>query len=422
MSLRFRWARSCLFGLLAVWNADPALAQASSSGRELDVAGPPEPILFMPVHEGGVLKNRGINIPINLRTAPERRITVGYTASNSYLNSDFLVCRGQPCRVEYQTDHTGNLPFVDLYQPLGRRWELGIGVSAYQMGKVAAWSPLHQLVTDAALRGFHEQILGTDSLPSLSHASDGHQIFSMTDLDGRKLTLEPTRFYALPLRIDLTRYFDIRRSARAKSSLNWGLHLSYPLGGNSGTGEGQTALARGADFGVSVNFIRSLQITANLSSTFHIQLARFRSDIHVVNADSPLNGDDETGSEYALTYGLRFANTFRGRAPCSFAMSQITNGAHYDKDGYWAWDPLLFEGGNNLRGALAGANDFGVVSFACEQGVRQYQVAFVEDIGGFSQIVEEDGAGTSYDPDFTVSVSVSWNLRARRAGSPAPSE
>jgi hypothetical protein len=412
----------CLSGLLAAWSADPVLAQPSSSGSEPDIAGAPDPILVIPIHEGGVLKNRGINIPINLRTAPQRRITVGYTASNSYLNPDLLVCRGQPCRVEYQTDHTGNLPFVDLYQPLAQRWELGIGVGAYQMGKVAAWSPLHQLVTDAALRGFHEHILGADSLPSLSHAADGNQIFSMTDLDERKLTLEPTRFYALPLRIDLTRYFDIRRSARANSSLNWGLHLSYPLEGDSGTGEGQAALARGADFGVSVNFIRSLRITANLSSTFHVQLARFRSNVHVVNADSPRNGDREIRTAYALTYGLRFANTFRGRAPCSFAMSQITNSAHYDKDRYWAWDPLLFEGGNNLRGALAGANDFGVLSFACEQGVRQYQVAFVEDIGGFSQIVEEDGAGPSYDPDFAVSVSVSWNLRARRAGSSAPSE
>lgn len=397
-------------------------AQPSPSGREPGAGPTPAPVLVMPIHEGGVLKNRGLNIPINLRAVPERRITFGYTASNSYLNDDLLVCRGNPCRLEYETDHTGNLPFVDVSQPLAGQWELGLGIGAYRMAEVPSWSPLHRLVTDAALRGFHERVLGAQSLPSLSQAPDGRQVFSMTDLAGRRLMLEPDRVYALPLRIDLTRYFDIRRSARAHLSLNWGLHLAYPLERDPGTDAGRTALSRGADFGVSVNFSRSLQVTPNVSSTFHIQLARFRSNIHVVNPRSPVNADDSSRSQYALTYGLRFANTFRGRAPCSFAMSQITNSAHYDKDGYWAVDPLVFEGGNNLRGALAGANDYGVLSFACERRHRQYQVAFVEDIGGFSQILVEDGAGTSYDPDFAVSVSVAWDLSVRRAAPDARSE
>jgi hypothetical protein len=230
------------------------------------------------------------------------------------------------------------------------------------------------------------------------------------------LTLEPAHHYALPLRIDLTRYVDIRQTGRAQMKLNAGVHLSYPLAGDLSDSAGATAFSRGMDFGVSANFIRSLRLTGNLSSTFHVQVARFMSDVHVVNPRSPLAGDDRVRSQYALTYGLRFNGTFNGNAPCSFSMSQLTNSAHFDKQRYWTVDPAVFEGGNNLRGALAGANDYGVLSFACEHNDRQFQVSLVEDIGGFSQLIGDDGSGTSYDPDFAVGVTMTWNLGSRQNG------
>jgi hypothetical protein len=150
-------------------------------------------------------------------------------------------------------------------------------------------------------------------------------------------------------------------------------------------------------------------------------VARFRQDVHVVNADSPMHGDDLMRSQYALTWGLRFGGTFRGAAPCSFSMSQLSNSAHFDKAGYWAWDQLVFEGGNNLRGAILGANDYGVLGFGCEFRGRQLQFSVAEDIGGFSQFLSDDGAGTSYDPDFAVSVGVSWALgRGESAQMPIP--
>jgi hypothetical protein len=129
-----------------------------------------------------------------------------------------------------------------------------------------------------------------------------------------------------------------------------------------------------------------------------------------------LHGDDDVRSQYALTWGLSFAGTFEGRAPCSFGMSQLSMSAHYDKAHYWTWDPLVFEGGNNLRGAILGANDYGVLSFGCELRGRRYQVSLVEDIGGFSQLLSDDGSGTSYDPDFAVGVAVSWVLGRRKRG------
>jgi hypothetical protein len=343
-------------------------------------------------------------------------VTVGYTASNSYLNPGYLICRRPAqCRLDYQTDHTGNLPFVDYYQPILDRWELAFSASWYDMGNPARWSPIHQLVSDRMLRYFHEHILGEESLPELSGAPAGREIFYLTDYDGRSLTLEPNRVYTLPLRLDLTRYVDLRRTARARLSLNASLHVAYPL-------DGEDALSRGVDLGVSVNFIRSLRLTPNISSTFHLQLSKFRPGIHVVNEEAPLSGEHSPRSGYALTYGLRFASMFNGRAPCSFALSEITNTARYDRDSVWAVDTVIFAGGKNLRSALTTANDFAVLSLACEHGPRQYQVAFVEDIAGFSQIFGTDGAAATYDPDFTVNASVSWRLGAHKARADSASE
>jgi hypothetical protein len=284
------------------------------------------------------------------------------------------------------------------------------------MNNVAGFSPVHQLANDRALRSFHETILGEDSLPVLSNAPRGRQIFTMTDVDGRRLTLKPEHHYALPLRVDLTRYVDIRQTGRVRMSLNASVHLSYPLEGDLSDSIGATAFSRGMDVGLSANFIRSRSLTDQVSSTFHVQVARFKSDVRVVNPRSPLAGDDSLRSQYALTYGLRFNGMFNGRAPCSFSISQVTNSAHFDKQRYWTADLVVFEGGNNLRGALAGANDYGVLSFACEHKDRQFQVSLVEDIGGLSQFIGDDGAGTSYDPDFAIGVAISWNLGKRLNG------
>jgi hypothetical protein len=242
---------------------------------------------------------------------------------------------------------------------------------------------VHRLVSDSVLRNFHENILSEDSLPELSNAPDDRHIFSMTDLDGRQLMLTPGHDYALPLRIDLTRYIALRQTDRARMTLNAGMHIAWPL---------ESTLARGVDAGVSVNFVHSRRITPNMASTWHVQLARFRQDVHVLHPGSPRHGDDPLRSQYALTWGLRFNGTFDGAAPCSFSMSQLTASAQYDKQTYWSADTVIFEGGNNLRGALLGANDYGVLTYAC----------------GFSQFVSRDGAGTSYDPDLTISVSVSF--------------
>ena len=371
--------------------------------------------MIEPVYEGGVRKNRGINIPANLRLDPGQRLSFGYTASNSYLNPGFLVCADRSCQLEYESDHTGNLLHLGYRRLLLRAFELGVTVGTYQMNNIPGISPVHQLAGDDFLRFFHEEILREDSLPTLSNAPDDRQAFSMTDLDGRRLTLEPERFYALPLRLDLTRYVDIRQTGRVRMGLNAGLHLSVPLEGDVDLSAGQSAFSRGVDFGISANFVRVRRLTANVSSTFHVQLARFRNDVHVSNVNSPLHGDDDARSQYALTYGLRFDGTFRGRAPCSFGVSQLSMSAQFDQARYWTWDPLVFEGGNNHRGAILGANDYGMLSFGCEFRGRQYQVSLVEDIGGFSELLSDDGSGTSYDPDFAVGVAVSWVIGSPRS-------
>jgi hypothetical protein len=308
-----------------------ALAQPSDESAARATSGGPAGLFLEPVYEGGVRKNRGIHIPVNLRSAPERRIAVGYTASNSYLNPGRLVCADLSCELEYESDHTGNLLFASLSQPLFGRFELGVTAGSYQMNNIAGFSPLHQLANDGALRSFHENLLDEDSLPVLSNAPRGRQRFTMTDLDGRRLTLEPEHHYALPLRIDLTRYVDIRETGRVRMSLNAGAHLAYPLEGDPGRSEGATAFSRGVDIGLSANFVRSRRLTGNVTSSFHIQVARFRSDVHVVNPNSPLAGDDKLRSQYALTFGLRFNGTFNGRAPCSFSIGQMSNSAHFDK-------------------------------------------------------------------------------------------
>lgn len=378
-----------------------ALAQPAVVTPDLRLE-PPEPVFLAPVYEGGVRKNRGISIPVNLGPAPERRIAVGYTAWNSYSNPGLLVCadRNRSCELEYEADHTGNLLFANFSLPILEHWEIRIGFASFRMDDVAGWSPVHQLVSDDTLRTFHEDILQEDSLPALSNAPDGRQVFAMTDLVGRRLALEPERDYLAPLRLDLTRYLVLRATAKARMTLSVGMHLSHPLEGT---------YARGIDLGISTNFTHSRRMTSNLSSTWHVQVARFRQDVHVVNQDSPFHGDELERSQYALTWGLRFAGTFAGAAPCSVGLSQFSNSAHFDKERYWTWDRTVFEGGNNLRGAILGANDYGVVSFACEYRGRRMQIALAEDIGGFSQFLSRDGSGTSYDPDFTVSVSVSWS-------------
>lgn len=378
-------------------------------------------LVMDPIHEGGVRRNRGINIPINSRAGPEHRLTAGYTASNSYLNPGLLVCadRGRSCQLEYETDHTGNLYYFDWSLPLFNRWEVGLGVSSYRMDEITAWSPAHRLAGDSVLRRFHEDILGEDSLPAISNAVDGRQVFSMTDRAGRELVLAPQHSHWLPLRFSLTRYFSLLQTERSFIALNTGIHLSHPFTTDSGVGGNGVALSRGTDFGLSVNLVRSKRITARVSSTWHLQLARFRTDVHVVNERSPWFSDDRLRSQYGLSWGLSFAGTFSGAAPCSVGLSQLSASALFDKSDYWTWDPLVFEGGNNLRGAILGANDLGLVSFSCTFRGRRMQLALAEDIGGFSQLVGDDGAGTSYDPDFTVSISVSWQLGQRRAQSAA---
>jgi hypothetical protein len=283
----------------------------------------------------------------------------------------------------------------------------------YRMAEPPDLSIGNVLASDRSLRRFHENILGEDSLPAASGAPDGRQRFAMTDLEGRSLTLRPDRAYALPLRVDLTRYLSLKRGPTTRIDLNLGLHLAYPLEGDPDPGNGEFAFSRGLDVGVSLNLIRVRQLTGNLSATFHLQLARFRSDLSVVNPLSPVNSDDMHRSQYALTYGLRFERTFTGRAPCSFSLSHVSSSAHYDKEHHYTWDPVVFAGGNNLRGALAGANDYGAVHFGCEYKRRHYQLSLVEDIAGLSQVIGDDGAGTSYDPDFTVGISATWMLPTR---------
>lgn len=407
--------RGSLLAAAAVF-ASASLAQPAGEVADGDRLETPQPVVIEPVYEGGIRKNRGLHVPANLRLAPERRLNVAYTASNTYLNPGFLVCADRSCQLEYESDHTGNLLHASYRQPLLRAFEIGVTVGTYQMNNIAGFSPIHQLASDSFLEFFHEDILREDSLPTLSGAPDGRQVFTMTDLDGRRLTLEPERSYALPLRIDLTRYVDIRQTGRVRMALNAGLHLAVPLEGDVDLAAGKSAFSRGLDFGLSANFIRVRRLTANVSSTFHVQLARFRHDVHVKNPNSPLHGDDDQRSQYALTYGLRFDGTFRGRAPCSFGMSQLTMSSQFDKSRYWAWDPVVFEGGNNLRGAILGSNDYGVLSFGCEFRGRQYQVSFAEDIGGFSQAFSDDGSGTSYDPDLAVGVAVSWVVGSRAGG------
>ena len=365
-------------------------------------------------HEGGVRKNRGIQIPPNLRAGPERLLTVGYTASNSYLNPGLLVCFDRSCELEYESDHTANIFFASFRQPFLRAFEIGFATGTYEMNNLPDAALPQQLASDRLLRSFHQNWLREDSLAVQSDAPDGRQVFTMTDLAGRRLTLEPEHIYVLPLRIDLSRYFEFRASSNARMTLNAGLHVSVPLEGDLDAAAGKTAFARGIDFGISADFVRTRRITERVSSSFHVQVARLRHDVHVVNPNSPWHGDDLSRSQYALTYGLRFNGTFDGRAPCAVAMSQVTTTAHYDKDRYWSWDPLVFEGGNNLRGAILGANDYGVVAFGCEYRRRRYQLSLVEDIGGFSQFLTDDGSGTSYDPDFAVGLSVSWVLGAHR--------
>jgi hypothetical protein len=394
--------------------AAAAIAQPVDEASATSGSGAPQPVLLAPVFEGDVRKNRGINIPGNLRFASERRISLGYTATNSYLNPGSLVCRDRSCELEYESDHTGNLLFVGYTQPLLNRFEIGLSAGLYQMRDIPRFSPVHLLASDRTLRRFHQEILREDSLPVLSNAPDGRQLFTMMDLDGRRLQLVPEHRYSLPLRVDLTRYFDIRQTDRVRMGLNAGIHFSYPLEGDVNASAGATAFSRGMDFGLSANFIRSRRLTPNLSSTIHIQIARFRSNVHVVNPNSPLPGDDTLRGQYALTYGLRFDRTFRGRAPCSLAMSHFTNSAHFDKRRYWAVDPLLEEGGSKLRGAIAGANDYGALSFACEFRDREYQLTLVEDITGLSELIYDDGSGTSYDPDLAVGVAVTLNLGSRR--------
>lgn len=383
---------------------------------EMEALEPPAPVFLEPVHEGGVRKNRGIYIPINLSYAPERRLSVGYTASNSYLNPGLLVCADRTCQLDYESDHTGNLLFATVRQPVLQSFELGFTLGTYEMNNVPDAALVHQLASDRVLRSFHDNVLHEDSLAVLSDAPDGRQVFTMTDLAGRRLTLVPEHTYRLPLRVDLTRYFDIRESPTVRMTLNAAVHVAVPLEGDIDTTSGQTAFARGVDFGVSANFVRVRRITSSVMSTFHVQVARFRNDVHIVNQSSPWQGDDLTRSQYALTYGLRFNGTFDGRAPCSYSMSQVTSTAQYDKERYWAWDPMVFEGGNNLRGAILGANDYGILTFACEFQRRRYQLSMVEDIGGLSQVFSDDGSGTSYDPDFAVGMTVSWTFGSRRRG------
>jgi len=395
---------------ITVGLAPPVLAQTSVDVARPDtVAGQPaapRALELLPVFEGGPLKNRGLSIPANPRFAPVRRIDVGYTASNSFLNPGLVCTSGSNCPIEYETDHTGNLVFVSLSQPINARWEFSFATGGYRLDDIPRWMPLHQLASDRMLRRFHEDILREDSLPQLSHAPDGRQRFSLNDLAGRELTLTAGRAYALPLRLDLTRFVDIRRTDRARMGFNAGIHLTRPI---------DAEFARGVDLGLTAGFVHALRMTANVTATFEVQIARFRSDVHVVNPASPQNADDALRSLYTLTFGWAFAGTFGGRAPCAFAIGQRSNTAHYDKGTYWTWDPLVREGGGNLRRSLVAANDFGVLSFGCERRRRTLQLALVEDIGGVSQLTAADGAGSSYDPDFAVSLAVGWKPgRARR--------
>lgn len=393
----------CVSGLLA--HAEPGLGQDQD---EQEFSPAFEHLVVEPVYEGGVRRNRGINIPANLRVAPEHRFTTGYTVSNSYLNPSLLVCTDRSCALNYETDHTGNLFYVDWAHPLSELWEVGVGVSSYRLDDIAAWSPIHQLAGDSALRRFHEDVLGEESLPAISNAVDDRQVFALSDLSGRELVLSPDHTYMMPLRLSLTRYFSIRQRANSFIAMNAGLHISHPFSDDSGAIENGAAVSRGTDVGLSVNLIRSKRLTANVSSTWHVQLARFRSGAHLVNPESPLFTDDRFRSQYALTWGLSFAGTFGGAAPCSVGLSQLSASSLFEKDDFYTWDPQVFEGGNNLRGAILGANDYGMVSFSCTHRGRRMQLAFAEDIGGFSQFFDDDGAGTSYDPDFTVNIAVSW--------------
>ncbi len=244
--------------LLTGARAQPAAERPPGAGPA-----PPEPVFIAPIREGGVRKHRGMSIPPNLGFGPARRIGVGYTASNSYLNPGLLVCENSDCQLDYETDHTGNLLFVDFSQPVLDAWEFGLGFGVYRMSEITRFSPLHRLASDQAIRKSHEDILGEDSLPTLSGAPDGRQRFSLSDFAGRRLTLEPDRVYALPLRLDLTRYFAFRPNPRTRLGLNLGLHLAWPLEGDIGSGPGESALARGADAGLAVNVLRSRRITAN---------------------------------------------------------------------------------------------------------------------------------------------------------------
>lgn len=370
----------------------PVRSAALAEGR--NIAARPAPVVFTPVYDGGFRANReAVNIPVNLQLHPQRRWTIGQTAYNSFTVNSALICETRDCRYEYQADHTGHQLYASFSQPVGKKLELQFTTSYFRMGD-SGFSPLQHLVDDDFVDAFHENILNDPGFASEINAESGRQILHMTDGEGRTLDIEPGKTYRLPLRLDVTRYFNVNQGASSRLDVNAGLHIAVPA----------SKISRGLSAGLSANVIRTRVLSENMDMTLAAGVAYYQTDVKTVNEQAVQFADRDDFYNINFALGLRFAGTFNAKAPCSLTLSHQTTSPLFEDGDYRIWIDRF--NGNNIRSALMNHNDYGVAAFGCERKRATYQFTVIEDFGGFSQLWSNSGA--HYDTDAAFSFNLSW--------------
>jgi len=335
----------------------------------------------------------GLNIPLNMKSKPQRSISINQDSGNSYTPEMHIMCKDKECSREYAADFVGNQTIVTYSQPIYEKNEITFTLGIYQITKGNEGNPLNYATSDQFVEWFHKKFLGQSD--PVGRRVDGFDqaYFNAKDKEGRTIKLEKNKIYLLPIKIDLTHYETFINNGSNLLTANIGLHFGIPVA---------SELSSHATVGMSANLIYTRQLGAKYSISFLGGLNITDQKAIRVNNNAELFDND-------IQYAMNLAISFARRA---------TNGKYFVNIGYsgrsanWVHDDYEWnrdELAEHAVRASSGTNEyvFFGLGYATDNWFMQLSVR--EDLTLFSKLVDDenvsDGGGSNLE-DWGLSLTL----------------
>jgi hypothetical protein len=335
----------------------------------------------------------GLNIPINMKSKPQRSFAIYQDSGNTYTPEVHALCDGKECSREYAADFIGTKTFVTYSQPILEKNEITFTMGIYQINGGTEGNPLNYATSDHFVEWFHANALGQSD--PVGRRADGFDkaYFYTTDREGRTTRLEKKNIYVMPIRIDLTHYETLIDNSNNLLTANIGLHFGIPV---------FSELTSHASVGMSANIVYTRKLSKNYSISF---LAGFNAiDQKVVRLNDNADLYDKN-MQYGASLAISFAKqTKNGKYFINVGYAGRTSNWHYTD---YVWDQK--ELADHAERATSGSNEYIFVGLGYETANWFFQLSVREDLTIFSGLVDSeelhDGGGSNLE-DWGISLTL----------------